>query len=218
MHMASELTTPTPQATQKLPAAVLATRDRYVARFPMWTMPGGLAAENKARSWNIGLAKQIAYEHPGQNYGTKRAAKDRPVSKDAIAQQQGATLLCWDMLSGAGDGSPTVNANPDSQDITGQEFEYVEPFDVIAAGGPPPVEESGGGSASVPPYNEDYAIEFGKGCNGVYNESGAPMDPGMISVHSARAAWDYYSGTLPWPDSYKKHLNEFRAVYGLPPV
>jgi hypothetical protein len=187
----------------------------------MWTMEGGLAAENKARTWTMGLAKQIAYEHQGQGFGCKRAAKDRPISKDGIAQQVGATLLSWDMMSGAGGGSPTINSNPDSEDITGQEFEYVEPFDVIAAGTVPPETgggDGGGGSASVPPYDENYSIQFGKGCNEVYNESKAPMDPGMISVHSQRAAWDYYSGSMSWDESYKKHINEFRAVYGLPPV
>lgn len=80
---------------------------------------------------------------------------------------------------------------------------------------PPPPTNPGG---SVIPYDEQKSIQFGLACNDVYNQSGAPMDPGMISVHSQRAAWDYYVGGLDWPDSFKKHLNEFRAVYGLPPI
>ena len=40
----------------------------------------------------------------------------------------------------------------------------------------------------------------------------------MISVQSQRAAWDYYVGEMTWPESYKKHINELRAVYGLPPI
>jgi hypothetical protein len=68
------------------------------------------------------------------------------------------------------------------------------------------------------PYNESYAVEFGLGCNDVYHESGAPMDAGMISVVSQRAAWDYYVGGMAWPDSKRKHLNELRKEYGLPPV
>jgi hypothetical protein len=135
-----------------------------------------------------------------------------------MAQQTGATLVVFDMLSGAGTGQPSLNANPDSQDITGQIFEFVQPYDVIG-GAPspePPTPTPPGGD--VIPYNEQYSIEFGLGCNEVYKESGAAMDPGMISVQSQRAAWDYYVGGLTWPESYKKHINELRAVYGLPPV
>ena len=203
----------------KLPDTVRATRDRYVAVFPMWVMPAGEQAEAKARAWTIGLAKQVAFEHPNQGYGCKRAEPDRPISKDSLAQQTGATLLNWDILSGAGSGAPSVNANPDSEDITGQVFEHVTAQDVIAAG------ELGGGEgeppppAAVPPYNESYAVQFGNGCNDVYRQTPqSTVDPGMVSVHSQRAAWDYYSGAMSWDDSYKKHINEFRAVYGLPPV
>ncbi len=68
------------------------------------------------------------------------------------------------------------------------------------------------------PYDEALSIDFGQACNAVYIDNNIPQDPGMISVHSSRAAWDYYSGTLPWPESKKKHINELRAVYGLPPI
>ena len=68
------------------------------------------------------------------------------------------------------------------------------------------------------PYDENKSIQFGLGCNDVYRESGSAFDPGMVSVHSSRAAWDYYVGGLAWDYSYLKHINEFRAVYGLPPV
>lgn len=81
---------------------------------------------------------------------------------------------------------------------------------------PPPEQPPSGGD--VIPYDENKSIEFGHACNAVYNQSGAPMDPGMISVHSQRAAWDYYTDQMSWPESLKKHVNEFRAVYGLPPI
>jgi hypothetical protein len=77
---------------------------------------------------------------------------------------------------------------------------------------------NGGGGGSMIPYDEAKSIEFGLACNDVYTESGAAFDPGMVSVHSSRAAWDYYVGGLAWPDSKRKHINEFRAEYGLPPV
>lgn len=68
------------------------------------------------------------------------------------------------------------------------------------------------------PYDESKSIEFGLACNDVYAESGAAFDPGMVSVHSSRAAWDYYVGGMSWSSSKKKHINEFRAEYGLPPA
>jgi hypothetical protein len=71
---------------------------------------------------------------------------------------------------------------------------------------------------TVIPYDEDKSIEFGVACNETYTESGAAFDPGMISVHSQRCAWDYYVKYMPWPECLAKHVNEFRAVYGLLPV
>lgn len=83
---------------------------------------------------------------------------------------------------------------------------------------PDPVPPTPQPPSGLPAYNEDYSVQFGHGCNDVYTESGAAMDPGMISVHSMRAAFDYYTGVLSWDESYEKHINEFRAVYGLGPV
>jgi hypothetical protein len=40
----------------------------------------------------------------------------------------------------------------------------------------------------------------------------------MISVMSSRAAWDHYVDGLDWQESFTKHVNEYRAQYGLPPV
>lgn len=74
------------------------------------------------------------------------------------------------------------------------------------------------------PYNEDLSIDFGIGINvanadyKVLHGTDIPYDPGMISVMSQRAAWDYYVGGLAWETSKVKHLNEYRDVYGLPHV
>lgn len=204
----------------KLPAAVLNTRDRYVAAFPLWVVPAGPAAEDKARQWTLGLVAQIVFEFPGHGYGSKRASPDRPISKDGLAMQIGAQLVVWDMLSGAGTGAPSLTNNPEAEDITGQLFEMVVGRDVIHGGvpepGPTPPQPPTNGPQI--PYDENKSIQFGLGCNDVYKQSGAAFDPGMIGVHSARAAWDFYVGGLTWDASYKKHINEFRAVYGLPPV
>lgn len=79
----------------------------------------------------------------------------------------------------------------------------------------------GEGGGTVPPglpgYDEQHSIEFGTACNETYKESGAAMDPGMISVHSQRCAFDYYQGHMSWQSSFEKHVDEFRAVYSLPP-
>jgi hypothetical protein len=81
----------------------------------------------------------------------------------------------------------------------------------------------GGGGDDVLPFEEEKAVDFGLAINQVHREMAdagrdVPEDPGMISVHSQRAAWDYYSGNLPWADSKRKHTNGYRAEYGLPPV
>ena len=89
---------------------------------------------------------------------------------------------------------------------------FVSPVDSsITIPLPPP-------GGNVIPYNEANSIEFGLACNDIYKQILNPIDPGMISVHSSRAAWDYYVGKLTWSVSKQKHINEFRAVYGLPPV
>jgi hypothetical protein len=79
--------------------------------------------------------------------------------------------------------------------------------------------ENGGAEVGLgPPYDDAKAVEFGTACNEVYTESGAAIDPGMISVHSQRCAYDYYVGGMPWDECLEKHTNEFRAEYGLPPL
>lgn len=77
-------------------------------------------------------------------------------------------------------------------------------------------------NGSTIPYDESKAVDFGLGINQVNEEYKAihgtniPYDPGMISVMSTRAAWDYYVGGLDWETSKNKHLNEYRTEYGLP--
>jgi hypothetical protein len=79
--------------------------------------------------------------------------------------------------------------------------------------------ENGGAEGGIgAPYDDAKAVEFGTACNEVYTESGAAIDPGMISVHSQRCAYDYYVVGMPWDECLEKHTNEFRAEYGLPPL
>jgi hypothetical protein len=75
------------------------------------------------------------------------------------------------------------------------------------------------------PYNEALSVDFGTGINDANTEykqlhggANIPYDPGMISVMSQRAAWDYYVGGLTWAQSRIQHLNEYRDQYQLPHV
>jgi hypothetical protein len=72
----------------------------------------------------------------------------------------------------------------------------------------------------APPFDDAKAVEFGTACNATYNDPActATIDPGMISVHSQRCAYDYYVAGMPWPECLAKHVDEFRAEYGLPPI
>jgi hypothetical protein len=159
------------------------------------------------------IAEQIRFEL-GPGWGTKKAGPANPPSKDSITFNDPATLWNWDWQNGA-----TREPIPPGEmtDITGQVFIEVSPINHL--GGDIPDEPDGPDpDGDVIPYDETKSIEFGLACNDVYIESGAPMDPGMISVHSSRAAWDYYVGGLEWEESKRKHVNEFRAVYGLSPI
>lgn len=98
-------------------------------------------------------------------------------------------------------------------------FSEVFPADMVEDAGLPDDGENG---HPLPPtnipYDEAKAVEFGLACNDVYRESGARIDPGMISVMSQRAAWDYYVNGLSWAESKRKHINELRKEYGLGPL
>jgi hypothetical protein len=128
-----------------LPVEVKMIRTRYLARFPVPQIQPGESItvfEARTRVWSVRFAEQVAYELPGQGWGVKRADPTRPISKDTIAQQQGAVLLAWDLLLGAGTGSPSLIPDPDSQDVTGQYYEvrpeYFSPRDHLSSGSPVP--------------------------------------------------------------------------------
>lgn len=168
------------------------------------------------------LLNETSYAHKNEGYGMLRKETGsncpQPVtgilcSRDIICIVVGADLVLYDCLIDAeGKATPTWDRKKPLQDLS-RWTESVDPKSEGSETPPPPQ------AAKVPPYNESYAVQFGQGCNAVYLEANtATFDPGMISVHSSRAAWDYYSGTMPWDQSYKKHINEFRAEYGLPPV
>jgi hypothetical protein len=112
----------------KLPAEVIAIRNRYVSRFPVPQGPPGEAFEEQARQWSIRLAEQVAFEQ-GPLWGMKRADAGRPISKDTIAFYADETIRIWDLLIGTGTGSPRLLADPDSEDLVGQLFVKVNATD-----------------------------------------------------------------------------------------
>jgi len=110
----------------KLSQQVKDIRTRCIAKFGL---PRGTeqSIEDIARAWAIAFAEQVCFELPGQGYGVKRASATRPIGKDTLAQEQdGGRLVCWDLFTGTGTGTPTLNEDPDSLDITGQVFVPVQ--------------------------------------------------------------------------------------------
>ncbi len=137
----------------QLPAEVKAVRSRYVAKFPIPQGPPGPEIEEQVRQWSIGLAEQVAFEIPGEGWGTKRADPNRPISKDGLARQddedRGGRLWIWDMVTGAGTGLGRLVENPEGEDITGQVFVPVTPRNRLeTAIEPPPVKP---GPQPLPP-------------------------------------------------------------------
>lgn len=164
------------------------------------------------------LLNDTAWAHRAAGYGVLSkpggARCQQPItrewiSRDILARPDGRI---FDVLIDVdGEAEPTWNeVDPVSPSRWRRPIDRSSPGPLPPTPQPPP--------SSVIPYNEGHAIEFGLACNDVYRESGAPTDPGMVSVHSQRAAWDYYVGKMSWPASKQKHLNEFRAVYHLPPA
>lgn len=123
----------------QLPDSVRDIRARYVARFPIPQGAPGEAIEEAVRQWAIGLAEQVAFERPGEGWGTKRADPGRPISKDGLARQMNGRLWIFDMVTGAGTGAGRLVENPEAEDITGQVFVEVTPKNHLSAAVPPPV-------------------------------------------------------------------------------
>jgi hypothetical protein len=126
---------PEPQP-MSLPDKVIATLDRFFAAKCGHYDDGSLAppqGEDNVRELIIDADEQVAFEHPNQGYGTKRADAGRPVSKDSLAQKKDNKLFIWDLVSGAGTTHPTfVYKNASSQDVTGQI--YIGPGDPLDGG------------------------------------------------------------------------------------
>lgn len=121
-----------------LPDDVKAIRARYVVRYPVPQGVPGDAHEENCRQWSIRFAEQVRHDTDDSTWGAKRADAGRPISKDTLARNLAPKLYSWDLLSGTGTGSPTLNESPAAEDITGQVFVHVEPVDHLGDPPPPP--------------------------------------------------------------------------------
>jgi hypothetical protein len=70
---------------------------------------------------------------------------------------------------------------------------------------------------SLPPYDEALSVEFGKLADKAYLDAWQLPNGGQC-IFSIRAAYDYYTGRLPWPASRDRHISELREALGLKPL
>jgi hypothetical protein len=132
----------------QLPDDVKAIRARYVAAFPVPTGEPGPEHEERVRQWTIRFAEQVAHDLPGQGYGVKRADGGRPIGKDSLARKVGDRIDGWDLLIGAGDGTPEIADNPAYHDLSDQVFVPVTPTNHL------PVPDSGNQNKPDPGGNK----------------------------------------------------------------
>ncbi len=167
------------------------------------------------------LLNAVAWVHRAEGYGLlkKPSGSNCPqpqtgakVSKDILCVVDGSDLRLFDVLIDAeGKGSPTWGTKKPLQNLS----LWTAPVDAAVPLPPTKPEPPPPPVPTAPAYNEAYAVEFGRACNKVFQDSGAAFDPGMIAVHATRAAFDYYVGEMTWPASFAKHIKEFRKEYGL---
>lgn len=119
----------------------------------------------------------------------------------------------WDVASDDGSGMATiVNGGPSGPDAQLAKDGWTKPTKELAG------LTNGGGHYSTGVYEEQLSVDFGTACNEALAEAHAAPDGGMIAVHSMRCAFDYYYAGMEWSACYTKHVNEFRAEYGLGPI
>jgi hypothetical protein len=128
--------------------------------------------------------------------------------------------MFWDVATDATDDDGLHNAVPVNGGPSGPDPELIprwrQPTAELAG-----LSATAGGqdlTSLAPPYDETKAVAFGMACNDAITEAHVTPDGGMIAVHAQRCAYDYYVAGLPWNVCYTKHVDAFRAEYGLPPL
>ena len=165
---------------------------QFAAKFPLPNTPGGGEEhENKCRAWCLKFAEQVHFSTGDAGWGVKSAGANRPQSKDAIARQQGASLVAWDLMSGAGTGAPSLAVNPEFHDIAGQQFIPVAAVDHL---GPTPVETHGYDGGANDTGQCDVVLRNGQRCG----------QPRNAAIHKA-------SDPEPRPDDIAEMLRRIMA-------
>ncbi|MGE3510188.1 MAG: hypothetical protein AB7N65_15050 [Vicinamibacterales bacterium] len=159
----------------KLTDPVKDIRRRYVEAFGLPSgNPNDPLWEDTLRAWTQRFIQQVVHERPSENWGWKSAGGGRPPSKDSLARQIDGRLWSWDLLIGAGTGTPTLAEDPDGHDITGQVFIQVVGVNVFGVSHPVPAPPPAPAPAPTPPA----------GATG----SGEPPGPPVLVVDDATRA------------------------------
>lgn len=135
----------------RLPDDVKAIRARYVAAFPLPQGEPSPEQEERVRAWSIAFAEQVRHDTGNSSWGVKRSGPTNPISKDTIAKRHEGRLLIWDLCTGTGTGRPTLNEDPEAEDITGQQFVGVAPINHLRRVGIEPPAAGGAGEGAEPP-------------------------------------------------------------------
>lgn len=106
--------------------------------------------DDARRAFALKVAEQVAF-NLGPSYGTKRADPGRPPSKDALAKQADGRLFSWDIVNGD---TRELQLDGPAEDITGQVFIPVQPFDHLAGDNGDPGDEN-----DTPPPNDELRAE-----------------------------------------------------------
>jgi hypothetical protein len=206
-------TTATPTATPTPTGFVpnrLADVEAICAAHPEAFPPGDANDPARLQLLTETMVPQINADHPedGGNWGVlTKTDQNNKIPCDVMVWRPGTVTI--DVMTGTGA----------SWDVHGPANNPLWLW--TACPGDDSGESEGGGqdlTSLAPPYAEEYAVQFGMACNDTIDEANVVPDGGMIAVHAQRCAYDFYVGGMAWDQCYTKHVNEFRAEYGLPPV
>ncbi len=95
------------------------------------------AYRNLPDGWLAKLAQQLRYSL-GPDYGHKRRGPGSPLSAGTFAVREGSAMQCFDILVGAGTGTPRLDVGVESMFVTDQEFVPVTPVNHLATAVPTP--------------------------------------------------------------------------------
>jgi hypothetical protein len=128
-----------------LSAEHIDTINAYVSKFGLPSTQGGRnpspsdieANKVVGREWIKKLIATLTFHHPEGNFVRKRGDRGRPWSNESVAWLDGNKLYGIDLLTNAGVEWQTFNIGH-VEDLTGQDWEKVDPVDHLNGGGATP--------------------------------------------------------------------------------